>query len=67
MNSTVAINPSDYAKEPYDNETLSFTYSAWSPDGSEILSDNGWGYSGNGIEDAEEFMYFPRITVNYTQ
>jgi Tol biopolymer transport system component len=55
------------AKEPYDNETLSFTYSAWSPDGSEILSDNGWGYSGNGIEDAGGIYVFSANNGNYTQ
>jgi len=55
------------AKEPYDHETLSFTYSNWSPDGSKILSDNGWGYSGNGIEDAGGIYVFSVNTGNYIQ
>ncbi len=55
------------AKIPYDGQTLSFTYSNWSPDGSKLLSDNGWGYSGGGIEDAGGIYVFSVNTGNYTQ
>jgi Tol biopolymer transport system component len=55
------------AKETYDHQTLSFTYSNWSPDGSKILSDNGWGYFGNGTEDHGGIYVFSVDTGNNTQ
>ena len=54
------------AKEPYDHETLSFTYSAWSPDGSQILGDCSWSVSGP-VNDAGGIYIFSVNTGNYTQ
>jgi TolB protein len=54
------------AKEPYDHETLSFTYSAWSPDGSQILGDCSWSVSGP-VNDAGGIYIFSVNTGEYTQ
>ncbi len=54
------------AKQPYDHERLSFTYSAWSPDGSEILSNCSWSVSGP-VNDAGGIYVFSVSTGNYTQ
>ena len=56
-----------YAKEPYGHSTLGFSYSAWSPDGSKILSDCVWAFSGDGILDAGGIYIFYVNTRNYTQ
>ena len=54
------------AKQPYDADTLSFTYSNWSPDGSKILSDNGWSISGS-VNDQGGIYVFSVNTGDYTQ
>lgn len=54
------------AKNPYDGDTLSFTYSNWSPDGSKILSDNGWAVSGP-VNDEGGVYVFSTNTGGYTQ
>lgn len=56
-----------YATNPYSSNSLSFTYPSWSPDGSKIVCDTHWGFSGGGVEDAGGIYAFSVNTGNYVQ